>query len=159
MIADLAVNHVERQVLLCGHTLLRITYDYGLDVVVTTYNRNGEVENGVFWMQVKATDQPQWSKDNRAIGVRVERKNLLCWFGENYPVILVLYDPNEDRAYWLDVQSEFSDGRIFQTERTGDRLTLHVPQNQVLNAEAVQEFRQRKADAVRRCRRGGISNA
>jgi hypothetical protein len=32
VIADLAVNHVERQVLLCGFTLERIVHDYGLDL-------------------------------------------------------------------------------------------------------------------------------
>lgn len=159
VIADLAINHVERHMLLCGHTMLRITYDYGLDVAVTTYSRVGEVENGVFWMQIKATDHPQGSKGRPDIAVRVERKHLLSWLGENYPVILVLYDAKEDRAYWLDVQLEFGNGRIFQMDRAGDTLTLHVPQTQVVGQEAVHQFRKRKRDAVRQWRRGGPTHA
>ena len=44
VIADLAVNHVERQVLLCGFTIERIVHDYGIDVLMFTFDRNGETE-------------------------------------------------------------------------------------------------------------------
>jgi hypothetical protein len=33
IIADLAINHVERQVLLCGYSVERIEHDYGIDLV------------------------------------------------------------------------------------------------------------------------------
>jgi hypothetical protein len=58
VIADLAMNHIERQVLLCGHTLQRTVHDYGLDAILTTFNSRGEAENGLVWLQVKATDHP-----------------------------------------------------------------------------------------------------
>jgi hypothetical protein len=59
VIADLAVNHVERYVLRRGHTMQRIASDYGLDNFVITYGRTGAVENGLFWFQIKATDHPK----------------------------------------------------------------------------------------------------
>jgi hypothetical protein len=33
VLADLAVNHVEKQALLGGGTLERVTHDYGIDLV------------------------------------------------------------------------------------------------------------------------------
>src|SRR5208282_6229576 len=99
VIADLAVNHVERLVLLSGHTMQRITHDYGLDGAVTTYDARGQVENGVIWMQFKATDRLQPTKDGSAAAVRVQRKDLLHWMGELYPVILILYDGSQDKAF------------------------------------------------------------
>src|SRR5262249_54094421 len=41
IVADLAVNHVERQVLLCGYTVERIAHDYGLDLILFTYTAAG----------------------------------------------------------------------------------------------------------------------
>lgn len=46
VIADLSVNYVERIVLRCGHTLERFWHDYGFDLLLYTYDNNGEYENG-----------------------------------------------------------------------------------------------------------------
>ena len=46
VIADLSVNFVERQVLLCGHTVERVRADYGYDLLLSTYDPKGEVETG-----------------------------------------------------------------------------------------------------------------
>jgi len=55
IIADLGINHVERFSLLAGHAVDRIQHDYGLDLMVFTYTARGEIENGNYWVQVKAT--------------------------------------------------------------------------------------------------------
>ena len=57
VIADLAVNHVERHALLCGHTVERWVFDYGLDLFLVTYDRDGQYENGQVFLQVKATER------------------------------------------------------------------------------------------------------
>jgi hypothetical protein len=90
VIADLAVNHVERQALLCGHTLQRIVHDYGLDAILTTFGRRGEAENGLVWIQVKATDRAARGKERGTLAVRIERKRLLFWMGELFPVIVAV---------------------------------------------------------------------
>ena len=55
--------------------------------MVTTFTRQGEAENGLVWMQVKATDHPDRLKERDTLAVRVERKHLLFWMGEVFPVI------------------------------------------------------------------------
>jgi hypothetical protein len=147
VIADLAVNHIERHVLQCGHTLQRTVHDYGLDAILTTFNGRGEVENGLVWMQVKATDHPDRFKKQDSLAVRVERKHLLIWIGELYPVIVVVYDATRDRAQWLHVQEEFGGGRIFEAARSGARATLRVPMAQGLDRDAIGEFRRLKLQA------------
>ncbi len=56
VIADLSMNHVERQVLLCGFVVEQRLKDYGYDFVLYTYDQNGEAENGEIFIQIKATD-------------------------------------------------------------------------------------------------------
>jgi Domain of unknown function (DUF4365) len=148
IIADLAVNHLERQVLRCGFTMHRIVHDYGIDLVIRTYTPRGEVESGAIWVQVKATDHPQQLRGQPALAVRVHRKDVLAWIREVQPVILVVYDARADMAYWLHVPSELHGGKLFEATRTGPTLTLHLPFAQVVNEEAVNLFRQLKADSL-----------
>lgn len=155
VLADLAMNHIERHALLCGHTLQRTVHDYGLDAMLTTFNSRGEAENGLVWMQVKATDHPDRLKEQDVMAVRVERKHLLFWTGEIYPVMVIVYDATTDRAHWLHVQDEFGGGKIFAAARSGARLTLRVPVAQVFDRDAVGEFRRRKLQAQTRFEKGG----
>jgi hypothetical protein len=122
---------------------------------MTTFNRRGESENGLIWMQVKATDHPGRLQAQNALAVRVERKHLLFWMGELFPVLVVLYDATQDRAYWLHVQEEFGGGKLFEAARAGARLTLRVPRAQVLDRDAMGEFRRRKLQAQERFEKGG----
>jgi hypothetical protein len=150
VIADLAVHHVEGHVLRCGFTMQAIAPDYGLDLAITTFTKRGELESGLIWVQVKATEHPQQPRGKAVLAVRIERKDLLSWIGEEYPVILVIYDVAADKGYWLHVQAEFSGGKVFALRRRGSRITVHVPLAQVVNEDAIRQFRQLKTAEVGR---------
>ena len=107
IIADLSVNHVERQVLLASYSVQRIMRDYGIDLFVTTYDDSGTLENGDIRIQIKATDSPEETSDGRFILVRIDRRDYRHWLMEPMPVILVLYDASQDLACWLYVQADF----------------------------------------------------
>src|SRR3954451_23753318 len=107
VIADLSAHHVEGVVLRCGWTVERKRHDYGIDLYMETYNADGEVENGWVWFQLKATDTVKRSADGMVILLRLEWRDLLFLLNEFLPVVLVLYDAQEDKAYWLDVQEYF----------------------------------------------------
>lgn len=75
VIADLAVNHVERHVLCCGYLVERMQNDYGVDLTLFTFDRHGLAEDGEVYIQVKATDRI----DQRAgggIALPIERGDL-----------------------------------------------------------------------------------
>lgn len=154
VIADLAVNHVERHVLLAGFTIHRMTNDYGLDEIIRTFNRRGEVEKGLIWLQIKATDHIQVVRERDALAVRVERRDLVHWITEQYPVILVLYDARRDRAYWLHVQQALAGGKVFELAKSGATLTIQVPLEQVIHEKAIGVFRQFKVEAETMWKKG-----
>jgi hypothetical protein len=108
VIADLSVNHVERHVLLCGHIVERRTRDYGIDLMMQTFDASGEVEPGLVLLQLKATDHLKVVSAGRLIAERLERRDLLAWLKEPMPVILVVYDAQADKAYWLHIQGGFA---------------------------------------------------
>ena len=136
IIADLAVNHVERQALLCGFIIDRNRHDYGIDLEMTTFNKNGEINEGKILLQLKASDRLRVRTDG-TIPSRVERKHIANWLAQPMPVILVKYDALRNLAYWLYVQSYFrKHGRatLFTT------TTLPIPAVNIVNPAAMLRF-------------------
>lgn len=142
VIADLSVNHVERFILRCGWTAERTRHDYGIDLYMQTYNASGEVEIGWVRFQLKATDNLRRSANGMVIPLRLEWRDLLFWLNELQPVILIIYDAQEDRAFWLYVQDHFR--RQHWAERSGktSTVTVHVPMVNVLDEAAIRLFAQ-----------------
>ncbi len=140
VIADLAVNHAERQVLLCGYTGQRTSQDYGIDMIVSTFNADGEQESGNIFLQVKGTERAQRLVSNQAVVFRVSRSDLQTWLAELLPVILIVYDAAADVAYWVHVQDYFRQLPGFNLFRAGKTVTMHLPGNQILNPVAVRGF-------------------
>ena len=138
IIADLSVNHVEKHVLQCGWIVQRFNPDYGLDLMMTTFNRRGEIENGDVRLQIKATDSIKMDARRTAIAVRVEWRDMVYWLNEPLPVILVIYDAKSDRAWWI-----YLNQALREEGREGlmtAKLTISIPLANVLNTDAVLQF-------------------
>ncbi len=155
VIADLAVNHVERFVLRCGWTVLRVIHDYGIDLLMDTFDAGGEVENGRVSFQLKATDNLARSADGTAVSIRIEWSNLLFWLNEELPVILILYDAQQDRAFWLYIQEFFRGHRWAERSSAATKVTVHIPVTNEVNEAAVREFARLRDESVTGRRRDG----
>jgi len=140
VLADLSANHVERHALLCGFSVERVTHDYGIDLVLTTYNSGGEIENGPIFLQLKATDAPRRRKGGQAIAVSLRRSDLEHWLRELMPIIVVLYDGSAQAAYWLYVQAHFEKQPDFSLSAAGNTVTVHVDCAQVVDETAIRQF-------------------
>ena len=144
IIADLAINHGERQVRLAGHVVEKRTHDYGIDLVMYTFDEDGEAEPGSVLMQVKSTDFVRLVGHGDTIAVRAHRSHIVQWLKETAPVALIVYDAAADVAYWAPVQrSEFPELTDLPTPLIG-RVTTHIPVANVFNPEAVMSIVQVK---------------
>ncbi len=124
----------------CGYTLQRIHSDYGYDLVMWTYNLRREIESGITYFQVKATDSLPMLKDGKTISWPVDRRDLRLWLKDAYPVILVVYDAARDRAYWLYVQAYFIDRSTADLFTGGEMINVHVPTKNRINRRSIQEI-------------------
>jgi hypothetical protein len=156
VIADLSVNFVERQVLLAGHTLERWAHDYGIDLVISTYDEYGEPEAGSILLQVKATDQIDTVKKGRFVALRIERSHLKRWLSEPMPVILIVYDAANDCAFWMHMQSTFPGPARFRAASGFGSLTLRIPITQKLDQTAIRHFQRQRQAAVEGFNEEGI---
>jgi Domain of unknown function (DUF4365) len=144
VIADLSINHVERQLLLCGCTVQRMHLDYGYDLITTSFNAQGEVEPGIVYFQVKATDNLPLLADGKTISWVVSRRDLLLWLTDRSPVILVVYDARRDRGYWLDIQGYFGPHPQADMFVEGQTINIHLPVTNRLNRRSVRRIIQAK---------------
>jgi hypothetical protein len=140
VLADLSINYVERQVLLCGCSVQRVHSDYGYDLIMSTYNAQGEIEGGVVFFQVKATDHLPLLADGKAISWSVSRRDLRLWLNEAYPVILVVYAGRNDRAYGLDVQAYFADYSTANLFRAVETINVRIPVANRLNLRSLRRI-------------------
>jgi hypothetical protein len=149
VLADLSINFLERQVLLCGHTLHRVQFDYGYDLAMSTYSLLGEIQPGLAFFQVKATYHLPLLKDGKTISWPVSRRDLKLWLRESYPVILVVYD-GQDRAYWLPVQSYFLARSTPELFTAGDAINVQVSVRSRIDRRGIQAIVQHKRDVNER---------
>ena len=144
VLADLSANYVEKQALLCGFSAERIRSDYGIDLMIQTFTRRGEVENGWLPFQLKGTDRIKFVDGDRAVSCRIERADLRHWLCESQPVVLALYDARADLAYWLAVRRHFEALRGFDVNRAGERVSVAIPRENVLDRRAMRGLAREK---------------
>lgn len=148
IIADLSANHVERHALLCGYSVERTVHDYGVDLLLYTYNDAGEIENEMVKIQLKATDSLMWRNGGQTIAFVIQRADLDYWLGERSPVMLIVYDASADTAYWLYVQEYFREQSGFDLTMIGDTVTVYLNLSDVVNTEAMRQFARFKSEVL-----------
>jgi Domain of unknown function (DUF4365) len=158
VLADLSINHVERQVLLCGFSVDRVQHDYGYDLSMSTYSENGEYEPGGVYIQVKATEHLPRIAGGKTISWRFSRRDLKLWLEEAYPVILVVYDGQNERAYWIHIQAYILDHRTPELFAGGETVAVHVPVANRLRPAAIRAIAQTKNAIHKHFRGGGPKN-
>jgi hypothetical protein len=93
-----------------GFTFEAVQGDYGLDAWIITFGKGGEVENGMIFVQLKASDNIV--RKPGGIAFRVKKSEVELWENEPMPVYLVLFDVAEDRAYWMYFQQYVAANKI-----------------------------------------------
>jgi hypothetical protein len=155
IVADLAVNHFERQALLCGFAVNRLLVDYGIDLRLVTFTSQGLVEAGPIEIQIKGTDKIRFVRKRSAVAWRISRSDLQTWLYEVYPVILVVYDAQGDVAYWVHIQDYFANLTGFNLFAAGATVTVRIPALQVLTPNTVRQFAAIRDRAKTKHQRGG----
>ncbi len=140
IIEDLGLNHIERQILLTGNILRRFgDYDYGYDGMIETFNERGEADNPTLKIQLKSTDVIQFSAQNEGFIIDLSKRDLELWLKSLVPVLIILYDAQQEIAYFVDLQSYFNENRI-ALKNVSKFVRIFLPPTSVFNKSAIQEL-------------------
>ena len=141
VIGEMGINFLERQVLRRGHQLRRVPEpEYGTDAVMLHFSpETREIENGWIEFQVKSTDELNFVDNGKSVACTVELAHVHYWYWEAaHPFILVLYDAQNHRAFWIDVQT-YVDEHGIEDRR---RMTVRIPAQNRLTVNAIDRFRE-----------------
>jgi hypothetical protein len=149
----MGVNFLERQVLRRGHQLRRVPQpEYGTDAQMHHWTpETREPEKGFIEFQVKATESLHFVENNKSVTCRVKMADLHFWHHViDQPVVLVLYDAEKHRAFWIDIQEYVEQGREFEEDQ--DEAIIRIPVDNKLTVQAVDKFRRMSLDRIARLR-------
>jgi hypothetical protein len=145
-IEDLSYNFVEKQVLEAFCTMQRFYQrDYGYDAIVHTFKDTGEMENGDFLIQVKATERVRYSRKHKGYELTLEKRDLELWLNEKSPVIVVLFESSTNRGFFINLQTYFEENRLI-LRHIGKYKQVFVPTKNAFVPSAVREIRLFKND-------------
>jgi Domain of unknown function (DUF4365) len=140
IIEDLGFNHVERHILLAGFILRRFSHnDYGYDGMIDTFNEQGEAQSLSFMIQLKSTDNIQKSLESETFSFDLSKRDLELWLSCANPVMLVLFDAQEEISYYIDLQSYFKKNRIL-LENVRKFVRVYFPFTSVFNTSCIQSL-------------------
>jgi hypothetical protein len=142
VIADQSVNYVERFIIDEGHTVQRLTPDYGYDLMMLTHDDHGYAEPGVVFLQLKASEALAQSGPDYVFDLDIRDYNL--WMIGDAPVILVLFDAGRRRAYWLHVQPYFRHDASRRPKKGARTVRVRVPGRQAVSRRGVAAMRELK---------------
>lgn len=144
IIADISENHFESFALIKGFSTESTANDYGYDIIMSTYDQNGEIENGFVLVQLKATDSLNLIDSGTKISFPVDKRDLNLWLNEFYPVMLVVYDAQNRKGYWLYLQAYFQSISGFSLTNVGSTYNVHIPVYNKVGKGAIGRFKQYK---------------
>lgn len=153
VLADLSMNHVERHVLRCEWIVERMLHDYGIDLELFTFDKQGEVEEGMVQMQLKASERLALRSGTGTLSFRLDRADLALWLAQPMPVILILYEARTDTAYWLYVQDYFRRRKDFNLFTAGKTVTVAIPATNVVTPAAIRRFRRFRDRVLKQMRK------
>lgn len=146
VIEDLSYNFVEKQVLLGFCTFERYTMrQYSYDGHVFTFDETGQTEDGIFFIQVKATDHLRFSKQKNGYILKLDKRDLELWLDEDMPVVVVLYDAQNDTGFYLDLEAYFRENR-FLLKDMHKFMRVYIPADNHFTPESVKNLRINKND-------------
>ena len=140
IIEDLGLNHIERQILLSGNVLKRNQgYDYGYDGTIDTFDSIGQTDNLSFFVQLKSTDSIQLSSQKLGYIVDLSKRDLELWLNSKYPVLLILYDAQQEIAYFVELQTYFNENQLL-LKNVRKFVRVFLPQKSVFDKAAIQKL-------------------
>ena len=145
VIEELSINYFQRHVLLCNFSLEKFDSDYGYDLMLFTYNIQGEIESGCIRVQMKASDIINLNAKDY-IPYDINTKDLNLWLNEFDPVLLVIYDAIGNKAYWINIQDYFKSIMLSQLQRKQRFFRIKIPQKNKINPKTIKTLAKYKND-------------
>ncbi len=127
VIESLSVAHVQYFVANAGFTMASSKEDYGYDLVVTTFDRDGYMDPLAVYIQLKASEILTPHADGVSYCFDLDVRDYNQWADEINPVFLILYEASSIRAYWLYFQEYLRQAGAPKPKKGAKTIRVRVP--------------------------------
>ena len=148
VIADQSLVHIQHFIANAGFTSEAVNKDYGYDVTVNTFDRDGFIEGGAILIQLKASDILTSHADGLHFAFDLDMRDFELWKEEPNPVFLILYEANTRRAYWLFVQPYLSGSGAPRPRANAKSVRIKIPKINKVRTAFFRHARRLKAGAL-----------
>ncbi len=149
VIADQSLVHVQQFIANAGFTSEAVTKDYGYDVTVNTFDRDGFIEGGSILIQLKASEVLTPYSDGLHFAFDLDVRDYHLWKGEPNPVFLILYEASTRRAYWLFVQPYLKRPDAPKPRANAKTVRIKIPKINKVRTAFFRHARRLKAEALK----------
>ncbi|MCD6130183.1 MAG: DUF4365 domain-containing protein [Deltaproteobacteria bacterium] len=101
--------------------------DYGIDAQVEVVE-NDEPTGQLIAIQIKSGESYFCESDESTITYRPDTKHIEYWLRHDLPVIITLFNPAEDKFYWMPVSKN-------TIQKTKKAYKIVIPKSNVLNSK------------------------
>ncbi|MDR3620371.1 MAG: DUF4365 domain-containing protein [Paludisphaera borealis] len=125
--ADLSLVHVQYFIVNTGFTSEATTRDYGYDLTVNTFDRDGLIEPGSILIQLKASEQLKPHADGVSYVFDLDVRDYRLWEQEPNPVFLILFDAKSRKAYWSYFQQYIKGNTAPKPKTNAKTIRIKIP--------------------------------
>jgi hypothetical protein len=97
-------------------------------------------------------------QDGKTISWPVSRRDLKLWLGETYPVILIVYDGQRNKAYWLSIHPYFAERSASELFTAGETMHVHISVRYRVNQRSIEWMAGHKRDIHKQLQRQELSH-
>lgn len=108
------------------------TDDYGIDAQIETFEKD-YASGKLIAVQIKSGEYFFKELKGDKVIFRGEKKHYDYWINHSLPVIIILYNPIDDKCYWREVNAETA-------VLTGKHWKIEIPFSNVLDSRAKSEL-------------------
>jgi hypothetical protein len=127
VIADISLAHVQFFVANAGFTSEATTKDYGYDLSVNTFDKEGLIEPLAILIQLKGSEVLNLHPDGVSYWFPLDIRDYNLWMQEANPVFLLLYQATSNRAYWLYFQQYMKSPASHKPKKGARTFRVKIP--------------------------------
>lgn len=152
---DIGISHVHKIVAKMGFFFReQPKHDFGIDVQIET-SEQGKGIGRLIALQIKSGDSYiRHDKENNIVYYS-DNRHIHYWFNHSLPVLLIIYSPKKDIAWWIDVKSYINENQKILEQKP---FVIRIPSTSIFTSQLQQSLYEiaKKSEPISASHQNGV---
>lgn len=106
-------------------------HDFGIDAHLEISDDTGKGSGRLVGLQIKSGKSYIRRTSGGSIAYYADKRHIIYWAEHSLPVVLIVYSPNENRAWWVDIKEYISQRPTMLGDEGG--CVIKIPNSQIFD--------------------------